>query len=150
MEVASIRRLTVTERSQVMEGHRTRLALQQSRPESRRLASTRRSVRSRSTICSTALTLARTKLLSCCLSSRRRERFRKEEGKLQKLSATTERLLTTETARPRISCRRISESRSRYFQTQAQTTQLYRAVLWRTQGSVASLSRSRCCRSSSC
>jgi hypothetical protein len=45
---------------------------------------------------------------------------------------------------------RISESRSRYWHTQALTTPLYRAVLWRTQGSVASRSRSRCCRSPSC
>jgi hypothetical protein len=34
--------------------------------------------------------------------------------------------------------------------TQALATPLYRAVLWRMQGSVASLSRSRCCRSPSC
>jgi hypothetical protein len=39
-------------------------------------------------------------------------------------------------ARQRISRRRISESRSRYWQTQAGITPLYRAVLWRTQGSV--------------
>jgi hypothetical protein len=44
----------------------------------------------------------------------------------------------------------ISESRSRYWQTQALTFPLYRAVLWRTQGGVASLSTSRCCRSPSC
>jgi hypothetical protein len=36
------------------------------------------------------------------------------------------------------------------WQTQALTTPLYLTVLWRTQGSVASLSRSRCCRSLSC
>jgi hypothetical protein len=44
----------------------------------------------------------------------------------------------------------LVEVRSRYWQTHALTTLLYRAVLWRTQGSVASLSRSRCCRSPSC
>jgi hypothetical protein len=38
----------------------------------------------------------------------------------------------------------------RYWQTQALISPLYRAVLWMTQGSVASLSRSRCCRSPSC
>jgi hypothetical protein len=42
------------------------------------------------------------------------------------------------------------ETRSRYWQSQALNTQLYRAVLWRTQGSVASLSRSWCCRRPSC
>jgi hypothetical protein len=67
-----------------------------------------------------------------------------------RLWATTERRLKTEMARPRISRQRISESRSRFWQTQALTTLLYRAVLWRTQGSVDSLSRSRCCRSPSC
>jgi hypothetical protein len=42
---------------------------------------------------------------------------------------TTEQRLGTEIARPRISRRRISESRSRYWQTQALTTYLYRVVL---------------------
>jgi hypothetical protein len=37
-----------------------------------------------------------------------------------------------------------------FRQTQALTTPLYRAVLWRTQESLASLSKSRCCRSPSC
>jgi hypothetical protein len=64
--------------------------------------------------------------------------------------ATTGRRRKTEMARPRISRQSISESRSRYWQTQALTSPLYRAVLWRTQGSVDSLSRSRCCRSPSC
>jgi hypothetical protein len=57
-----------------------------------------------------------------------------------KLWETKERRWTTEMARPRISRRRISKSRSRYWQTRALTTPLYRAVLWRTQGSVDSLS----------
>jgi hypothetical protein len=57
MEVPSIRRLTGTERSPDMEGRRTRLAMECSRPGSRRLASTRRSVRARSTTCPTVLTL---------------------------------------------------------------------------------------------
>jgi hypothetical protein len=56
-----------------MEGRRTRRALESSRPESRRIASTRRSVRARSTNCLTVLKLGRTKLLSCCPSTRRRE-----------------------------------------------------------------------------
>jgi hypothetical protein len=50
----------------------------------------------------------------------------------------------------RISRQRILESRSRYWQTQPLTSPLYRAVLWRTQGSAASLSTSRCCRNPSC
>jgi hypothetical protein len=57
MELPAKRRLTVTERSLDMEGHRTRRALVSSRPGSRRLASTRRSVRARSTTCPTVLTL---------------------------------------------------------------------------------------------
>jgi hypothetical protein len=72
MEVAPIRRLTVTERSPDMEGRRIRLALESSRTGSRRLALTRRSVRARGTICPTVLTLERTKLLSCCQSKKRR------------------------------------------------------------------------------
>jgi hypothetical protein len=66
MEVPATRRLTVTERSPDMEGRRTRRAPESSRPESRRLASTRKSVRVRSTTCPTVLTLERTKILSCC------------------------------------------------------------------------------------
>jgi hypothetical protein len=45
MEVPAIRRLTATEQSPGMEGRRIRLVLESSRPKSRRLASTRRSVR---------------------------------------------------------------------------------------------------------
>jgi hypothetical protein len=142
MEVPAIRRLTVTERRSDIKGRRTRRALEISRPESRRLASTQRNVRARRTICPNVLTLEMTKLLSCCLTTRRRQ--------TSKLWATTERRRTTEMTRPRISRRSISESSSRYWQTQALTTRLYRAVLWRTQGSVASLSRSRCCQSPSC
>jgi hypothetical protein len=44
---------------------------------------------------------------------------------------------------------KVMVSRFRYWQRQALTTPLYRAVLWRTQGSVAALSRSRSCRSPS-
>jgi hypothetical protein len=50
------RRLTVIERSPDMEGRRTRRENRNSRPGSRRLALTRRSVRERSTICPTVLT----------------------------------------------------------------------------------------------
>jgi hypothetical protein len=67
-----------------------------------------------------------------------------------KLWAATEQRRKTEMARPRISRQRISEPRSRYWQTHDLTTPLFRAVLWKTQGSVASLSKSRCCRSPSC
>jgi hypothetical protein len=49
MEVPATRRLTVTERSPDMEGRRNQRPLESSLPESRRLASTRRSVRARST-----------------------------------------------------------------------------------------------------
>jgi hypothetical protein len=91
----------------------------------------------------------RTKIFSCFQSTRKRG-MPTRRRQTSKLSATTERRRTTEMARPRISRQRILESRSQYWQTQALTTLLYRAVLWRTQGSVASLSRSRCCRSPSC
>jgi hypothetical protein len=67
-----------------------------------------------------------------------------------RLWATMERRRKPEVARPRISRQRISESMSQYWQTQTLTTPLYRAVLWRTQGRVASLPRSKCCRSPSC
>jgi hypothetical protein len=80
---------------------------------SHRHASTRRSVRARSTTCLTVQTLGRTKLLSCCLSIRRRE-MPTRRRRNSKLWATTERRMTTEMARPRTSRRRISESRSRY------------------------------------
>jgi hypothetical protein len=147
MEVAPIWRLTVTEQILVMDGRRNLLALESSRPESHRLASTQRSVWARRTICLTVHTLLRMKMLSCCLSTRKSEmpaRIRQTS----KLWATTERRLTIEMARPRISRRRISESRSRYLQTQVLTTPLYRAVLREMQRSVAS--RSRCCRILSC
>jgi hypothetical protein len=137
------------EQSPGMEGRRTRLALGRRRLGSRRYASTRRSVRARSTICPTVLTLERTKLLSCCQSTRKRE-MQTRRMRISKLWTTTERRLTTEMTRPRNSPRRISDSRSRYWQIQALTTPVYRAEVWRTQGSVASLSRSRCCRSTSC
>jgi hypothetical protein len=72
-EVTAIRRLTGTERSPDMEGRRTRRSLENSRPGSRHLASTRRSVRARCTFCPTVFTLEKTNLLSCCQSTRRRE-----------------------------------------------------------------------------
>jgi hypothetical protein len=147
MEVPATRLLTGTERSP--KGRRTRLALENSRPGSRRLASTRRSLRARSTICPTVHTQERTKIWPCCPISRRRY-MPTRRGQTSKLWATTERRRTTEMARLLISPRRISDSRSRYWQTQAHTTQLYHAVMWGTQGNVASLSRSRCCRSLSC
>jgi hypothetical protein len=148
MEAPATRRLTVTERSPDMEGRRTRLELESSRPGSRRLASTRRRVLARSTICPNVLTSVRTRLLFCCQSMRKRKTPTRR--RTSKLWATTKRRQTTGMDRPRISRRRISESRSRYWQTQALNTPLYRTVLWRTQGSVASLSRSRYCRSLSC
>jgi hypothetical protein len=135
---ASNRRVTVTERRPDMADRRTRRALEISRPGSRRLASTQRRVRARSTIFPTVLTLEKKKLLSCCPSTRKREMSTRRR-RTSKLWATTERRMTTEMARPRISRRRSSESRSRYWQTQAQTSPIYRAVLWRTQGIMASL-----------
>jgi hypothetical protein len=135
IEVPATRRLTVTERSPDMEGSRNRRALENSRHESSRHASTRRSLRARSTSCLTVHTLERTKLWPCCPSTRKRGTPTRRRRTLR-LWATTERRMTTEMARPRISQRRISESRSRYWHKQAQTTSLYRAVLWRTQGSV--------------
>jgi hypothetical protein len=113
------------------------------------LTSTRRSVRARSTTCPTVLTLKRTKLSSCCQSKRRRG-MPKRLRHTSELWATTKRRRTTEMARPRISRQRISGTWSRYWQTQALTTPPYLPVLWKTQRSVASLSRSRCCRSPSC
>jgi hypothetical protein len=62
MEVASIRRLTVTERSPEMKGRRSRPALESSRPGSLLLASTRRRVLARGSICPTVLTLERTNI----------------------------------------------------------------------------------------
>jgi hypothetical protein len=59
MEVPATRHLIETERSPDMEGRWTRLALVCSRPESRRLASTRRSVRARNTTYPSVLTLER-------------------------------------------------------------------------------------------
>jgi hypothetical protein len=118
-------------RSPDMEGRRTRRILESSRPESRCLASTRRRVRARSTTCPTVLTLERTKLSSCCQSTRRRE-MPTRRRRISKLWATTERRITTQMARSLISRRRNSRSRSRYWQTQALTTVLYRAGLWRT------------------
>jgi hypothetical protein len=70
IEAQATRRLTVTERSPNMEGRRTRRALECSRLGSRRLASTRRSVRAKSTTSPTVLKQGRTKLLSCCPSTR--------------------------------------------------------------------------------
>jgi hypothetical protein len=63
----------MTERSPDMEGRRNRRALESSRSETRRLASTRRSVRARSTTSLTVHTLERTKLWPCFPSTRRRE-----------------------------------------------------------------------------
>jgi hypothetical protein len=91
------------------------------RPGSRGLTSTRKSVGARSTTCPTVLTLEKTKLLPCFLSTSRR--------KTSKLWATTERRLTTEMARPRISRQNFSESRSPYWKTQSQTTQLLRRAV---------------------
>jgi hypothetical protein len=71
--VPATRRLIGTERCPEMEDRQTRLALESSRLGSRRLASTRKSVRARSTICQTVLTLGWTKLLSYCPSTSRRE-----------------------------------------------------------------------------
>jgi hypothetical protein len=110
MEVPAIMRLTVTERSPDMEDLRTRQALKSSRPESRRLASTQRIVRARSTICPTVIILERTKLLSCCQRTRRRG-MPTRRRRTSKLGATTERRLRTEMARSRTSRRIISESR---------------------------------------
>jgi hypothetical protein len=70
MEVPATRRLTVTERSPDMEGRPNRRALESSRPESRRLASTLRSVRARSTTCLTVHTLESTKPWPYCPSTR--------------------------------------------------------------------------------
>jgi hypothetical protein len=149
MEVPATRLLTVTDQIPDMEGRRNRRALESSQPESHRLASTRRSVRARSTSCQTVHALKRKKLWPCCPSTRKRG-MPTRRRRTSKLWATTERRRKTEMARPRISRQRISESRSRYWRTQALTTLLYRAVLWMTQGCVASLSRSRYCRSPSC
>jgi hypothetical protein len=128
MEVPATRRLTVTERRPNMEGRRTPRELESSRPESRRPASTRRSVRARSTTCQTVLTLERTKLLSCCQSTRKRG-MPTRRRRTSKLWATTEGRRKTEMARPRLSLQRILESRSRYWRTQALISPLYRAVL---------------------
>jgi hypothetical protein len=64
------------------------------RPGSRRLASTRRSVWTRSAICPTLLTLERTKLLSCCQSTRKRK-MPTRRRRASKLWARTERRMTT-------------------------------------------------------
>jgi hypothetical protein len=142
----------VSDRDRTKSGHgrsSDSTGFEKHRPGRRCLASTRKSVRERRTTYSTVLTLESKNLLSCFQSRRRRE-MPTRKRRTPKLWATTERRLTTEMARPRISRWRISDSRSWNCQTQALTTLLYRAVLRRTQGSVASLSKSRCCRSSSC
>jgi hypothetical protein len=149
MKVLATRLLTVTEQSLDMEVLRTRLALDSSRSGSRRLAPTQRSVRARSTICSTVLTLEKTNLLFCCQSTRRREMSTRRR-RTSKLWTTTERWLTIEMFRPRTSRQKISKSTSRYKQKKAQTTLLYLSVLMRTQGSVALLSRSMYSRIPSC
>jgi hypothetical protein len=74
MEVPATRRLTVTERSPDIEGRRNRRALESSRPGSRLLASTRRSVRARSTSGLTVHTLERTKPWPCCPSTKKKKR----------------------------------------------------------------------------
>jgi hypothetical protein len=84
------------------------------------------------------------------LSEYEKKRDADKKRQTSKLWETTGRRLTTEMARPRISRQRISESRSWYGQTHSQTSPLYREFLWNIQGSVASLARSRCCRSLSC
>jgi hypothetical protein len=78
MEVAEIRRLTVTERSPAMEGRWTRLELESSRPESRHLASTRRSVRARSNICPTVLTLQNEAIVLLSEYKKKRDADKKE------------------------------------------------------------------------
>jgi hypothetical protein len=77
------------------------------------LASTRRSVREKSTTCLTVHTLARTKLWSCCPSTRKREMPTRRRRTLR-LWAITERRRKIEMDRPRISRQMISESGSRY------------------------------------
>jgi hypothetical protein len=105
IELPAIRRLTVTERSLDMGGRRNRRALE----SSRRLASTRKSVRARSTSCLTVHTLGRAKLWSCCPSTRKRGMPTRRRRNLR-LWETSERRRKTEMARPRISRLRISES----------------------------------------
>jgi hypothetical protein len=93
MEVPATRRLTVTERSTDMEDRRIRRALESSRPESSRLASTQRSVRARSTSCLTVHTLGRTKLLPCCPSTSKKRDADKKKANFKTLGnnrATTE------------------------------------------------------------
>jgi hypothetical protein len=56
--------------------------------------------------CQTVLTLGRTKLLSCCKSTRRRE-MKTRRRRTSKLWATAERRMTTGMARPRISAENL-------------------------------------------
>jgi hypothetical protein len=81
MEAPATRRLTVTERSPDIEGRRNRRALESSRPESRRLASTRRSVRARSNSCLTVNTLEG-RSYGPVVRVQEKERCRQEEGEL--------------------------------------------------------------------
>jgi hypothetical protein len=78
MKVPATRRLTVTERSSDLEDPRTRRTLESSRPGGSRLASTQITMRAKRTIFPTFLTLESTKLLFCCLSTRK-ERCRQED-----------------------------------------------------------------------
>jgi hypothetical protein len=86
----SKRRLSVNERNPDMKGRWNRRALEIILRESRRHATTQRSVRARSTSCLTVLTLGGTKPLSCYLSTRRRE-VPTRRRQTSKLWATTER-----------------------------------------------------------
>jgi hypothetical protein len=80
MEVPATRLLTVTERSPDINGRRNRRALESSRPESRRLASTRRSVRARSTTCLTVHTLESRKIYCPVFRVQEEQICRHEEG----------------------------------------------------------------------
>jgi hypothetical protein len=85
MEVSEIRRLTVTGRSPDMEGRRTRRELESSRPESRRLASTQRGVRARSSTCPTVLTLERTKNIVLLSEYKKKRDVDKKKASLKNL-----------------------------------------------------------------
>jgi hypothetical protein len=147
MEMPAIWRLTVTERSQDMEGRRTRLALESSRPGSR-LASTRRNARARSTTCLTVLTL---KGRSYCPVVRVHEG--KDADKKNANFKTLGNNGETSDNRDDQTAYLTAENLGVKVTVLADTGSDYStigAVLWRTQRSVASISRSRNCRSPSC
>jgi hypothetical protein len=75
----------VTERSLDMEGRRTRRALESSRPESRRLASTRRSVRERSTCCPTVLALEKDEAMVLLSEYKKKRDADKKKANLKNL-----------------------------------------------------------------